>query len=459
MTFMGNKGNLNQEKVSLRAKIALMLLGIFLCLFLIEIGLRLGGFAIMSYQEYRNWLSLKKKGAYTIMCIGESTTGCGGEDSYPWQLEEILKTSNIGATFSVVNKGVPAKDTTEICNSLDTLIKKFHPDMVIAMMGINDDWDLVNREAPKKRSWLSELRLYKLANRLFPYFFLDRGISLPPERVDADTLSREDNPPDPSLQDIPDETFRRSPESEVHIRAGKKLHEEGYYELAEREFRKSIELDSRDRLAYDLLGASLVFGGKDADALILYKDFKTVTPHNVMVYYAMGKVHFYRDEYDEAVTAFLTALKLSKAQRFPEFDREEEGALGVLAFLSELKGDKAKNIEYSNALDRLEAKYVNSITRTNYIRVKNILQENGIKLVAVQYAMRKCDYLRNMLSPLPGIIFVDNERLFKDVVKKYGCRKYFTDMWASDFGHCTQEGNRILAKNIANVILKEVFHK
>jgi lysophospholipase L1-like esterase len=32
-------------------------------------------------------------------------------------------------------------------------------------------------------------------------------------------------------------------------------------------------------------------------------------------------------------------------------------------------------------------------------------------------------------------------------------------MLGGDFGHCTPKGNRLLAENIAQTILKEVFHK
>jgi len=57
------------------------------------------------------------------------------------------------------------------------------------------------------------------------------------------------------------------------------------------------------------------------------------------------------------------------------------------------------------------------------------------------------------------VIFVDNERIFKDAIGKKGYNKYFTDMFGGDFGHCTQKGNKLLAENIANAILKEVFNK
>lgn len=42
---------------------------------------------------------------------------------------------------------------------------------------------------------------------------------------------------------------------------------------------------------------------------------------------------------------------------------------------------------------------------------------------------------------------------------KASYKEYFGDMFAGDFGHCTKKGNRLLAENIANVILKEVFGK
>jgi hypothetical protein len=64
-----------------------------------------------------------------------------------------------------------------------------------------------------------------------------------------------------------------------------------------------------------------------------------------------------------------------------------------------------------------------------------------------------------MLEPYEGVIFVDNERVFKEALKKGEYRDYFSDTFAGDFGHCTEKGNRLLAENIANVILKEYFNK
>jgi hypothetical protein len=55
------------------------------------------------------------------------------------------------------------------------------------------------------------------------------------------------------------------------------------------------------------------------------------------------------------------------------------------------------------------------------------------------------------------VLFVDNEAVFKNAICNAGYNTYFIDMFGGDFGHCTSLGNRLLAENIAGVILKEVF--
>ena len=73
--------------------------------------------------------------------------------------------------------------------------------------------------------------------------------------------------------------------------------------------------------------------------------------------------------------------------------------------------------------------------------------------------MRSIQPLKKIFKEDEDVVFVDNERIFKDAVRKEGYNEYFRDMFGGDFGHCTQKGNRLLAGNIANVIFKEVFGK
>lgn len=107
---------------------------------------------------------------------------------------------------------------------------------------------------------------------------------------------------------------------------------------------------------------------------------------------------------------------------------------------------------------RLE--YYNPVTVNNYRKLKEILDKRGIRLVCVQYPMRSIWPLKKIFKgQQENITFVDNEKIFKDAIKTGGSRTYFRDMFVGDFGHCTDKGNWLLAENIANVILREVFHR
>jgi hypothetical protein len=98
-------------------------------------------------------------------------------------------------------------------------------------------------------------------------------------------------------------------------------------------------------------------------------------------------------------------------------------------------------------------------TIQNYQTLSRLLRRRNICHVCVQYPMRSIQPLQSMFVKDDNIIFVDNEKTFKSVVKKEGFWAYFIDSFGGDFGHCTEKGNRLLAENITNVILKEVIGK
>lgn len=104
-------------------------------------------------------------------------------------------------------------------------------------------------------------------------------------------------------------------------------------------------------------------------------------------------------------------------------------------------------------------RYYNSLTYNNYQELKKILDRRVIKLVCVQYPMRSIGPLKKIFKNKEDIIFVDNEMIFKKALMQAKYNEYFNDLFAGDFGHCTPKGNRLLAENIANVILKECFNK
>ncbi|MDD5255678.1 MAG: hypothetical protein PHR11_06475, partial [Candidatus Omnitrophica bacterium] len=121
-------------RTTLRQKAALIIFGLCLSMFLLEAGLRVGGFVLLSVQEYRNRASLRQKSTCRILCLGESTT----LNQYPALLEKELNKRTEKIKFSVIDKGISGANTSVILAQLESNLDKYHPEIVITMMGIND---------------------------------------------------------------------------------------------------------------------------------------------------------------------------------------------------------------------------------------------------------------------------------------------------------------------------------
>ena len=95
----------------------------------------------------------------------------------------------------------------------------------------------------------------------------------------------------------------------------------------------------------------------------------------------------------------------------------------------------------------------NAVYIANYFKLYQILDKYGIPLVAAQYPMRSVAPLEHIFAS-KKVYLVDNESLFKDPIAEFGYETFFIDYFAGDFGHCTAEGNKLLAENIKDVILQ-----
>ncbi len=80
-------------------------------------------------------------------------------------------------------------------------------------------------------------------------------------------------------------------------------------------------------------------------------------------------------------------------------------------------------------------------------------------MVCAQYPMRSIWPLKKIFEEDNNVIFVDNEGIFREALDKASYKDYFRDMFGGDFGHCTEKGNRLLAQNIADTVLRDVFGK
>ncbi len=160
-------------------RIFLVLLGIGMSLVLAEAGLRLLGFGYNVIHKPR----AKSAYDYSIFCLGESTTwGIGTanpfKDNYPRQLEEILNKQFPGKKIRCFFDQAIGQNSSEILLKLPNYIKKYRPNLIIIMVGVNNWWNLdksnilvfnknsnISNFSLKALIFLDRLRLWKLLKR------------------------------------------------------------------------------------------------------------------------------------------------------------------------------------------------------------------------------------------------------------------------------------------------------
>jgi hypothetical protein len=145
-----------------------------------------------------------------------------------------------------------------------------------------------------------------------------------------------------------------------------------------------------------------------------------------------------------AISEISQAIKLSPA---------DYSLIITLARLYDESGDRYNAGLWQKRAMGLRPIYYQSYTRNNYLKLKTILDRRNIKLVCVEYPMRDIGELKEIFGG-GGVIFVDNEKAFKDAVAKYGYNELFTDAFGGDFGHCTAKGYRLLAENVAQAVMR-----
>lgn len=445
-------------------KVILILFGIFIALLLLEIGLRLGGFTLLQIQKHRNDLALGHKGAYRIMCIGESTT----QNQYPIFLEEVLNKSNIGIKFSVIDKGLVAADTNLIASQLEENIKKYHPDMVVAMIGINDNGIHMPAEFNRSSKFsLTSLKVYKLAQLLLVHIKNKIG-----------------------TEDI---IWEKKTEPNIpYLKLGGELEAQGQIESAMHTYKKAIELNPNDIDAYFRLALLSTNPAERKEMLKkVFHFYKMLietagindTPdlnYFFTVFTSFDETQIYSKELegllkmilardsrnsDAALNLFYMFLKQRRYDEAEEILKKgimlhndtwstgEARLFDCFAILYHDTGKSTLSEDYLRKADELRRQRYSEVTINNYKKIKAILDENKIKLVCVQYPLRSIENLKGIFDKESNIIFVDNELSFKNALKKMSYKDLFIDLFAGDFGHCTKNGNRLLAENIATAIL------
>jgi len=471
------------EKITAKQKISLITLGLFLSAILLEIGLRLGGFAFSYIQDSRNRTAFRQKADICILCLGESTTA----SQYPGYLEEILNQKSPKIKFKVIDKGRGGTNSGVILSELEHNLDKYRPDIVITMIGINDLGGVLkyeNKLDVKIKLFLRDFRIVKLINlarqhvsaKIIAHNIKGKKEASPAASQDYDFKLREkklkediaSNPED-YLNYVRLGCFYRDMTQYnkaigTHVKAiksnpmdyaayaemGNCFRSMGKYEKAERLFKKAIELNPEgDGWPYIELGYLYKGKGMTEAALTYFHKAAGFADDNALMAAAEeAGLYSLMGEYKKSEELFKNL-----AAKYPDNTK----IVGGLALSYELqkKNDLAR--ECFGKQKDITAAQCYSNTHYNYQKIKDVILRRDIKMIAMQYPMRNITSLKKMLEPCKGIIFVDNEKLFKDAIENSLYGEYFIDCFGGDFGHCTEKGNRILAENIANTLFKELF--
>jgi tetratricopeptide (TPR) repeat protein len=472
-----DKDNWICGKTSFWQKIVLCIFGIFLALALIEIGLNFSGLVLSSWQELRNMLSLKQRGEYRILCLGESTT----QYQYPLFLEQILNQNNEDVKFSVIDKGRAGTQSHVILRELENNLVKYRPHMVVAMIGINDTeghFSYANGHNLKSLTFFSFFKTYKLLRLLELRFaamqkktsfnnnelFLEEPQCLLKEGALKKAIA---------LNPTNDRTY---------VELGRLYSSYSYFSKAALAYEKSLVLNPANDQALVELGIVYLNLDKRAEGENQFKKAIAINPENFQPYYELGVFYLQLSDFSQSELFLKKAISLNK-----EFVNAYHYLIDVYLRQNKIFESKKTykavfNIEGDSEKLKRTALIISSFDKTdepvqkninkpekkdsylegvieNYRKIEEILSQRKIRLVCVQYPMRDIMPLKNIFLDKKGIIFVDNENIFKKAVEKEGYYPYFCDIFAGDFGHCTPKGNRLLAENIANSIREVIFNK
>lgn len=157
-------------------RLLVALSGMVLFLIVLEISLRLVGsnYARLSESEAPD----SKDCGTTILAIGDSVTfGIGAPRgfSYPAQLEQLLISEKAEQCYSVINRGRPGQNSTQILSMLETWLQEFHPDIVTVLIGAQNQVNYYGyRNYLSKEDILSHgwLKFHEYLDRVKVYKFV-----------------------------------------------------------------------------------------------------------------------------------------------------------------------------------------------------------------------------------------------------------------------------------------------
>ena len=164
----------------------------------------------------------------------------------------------------------------------------------------------------------------------------------------------------------------------------------------------------------------------------------------------------------DLVESFIYYSTLEQTKKYYEFLTSNKIETSVLDHLYNYL--KANNINVKYYTYKNKYKYFARQPDLNTEEIKKYYQyiakqiiDNNTIYICMGYPTIPIEQFKNFFEGtdlINKIYFVSNEKNFKEALNKYSYYQIFRDNFAGTFGHCTNYGNELIAKNLAETIIK-----
>lgn len=466
-------------KSTWKIKLAFFFTSLLFSLALCEVGLRMWGNALNASRPTGNDpVPISKPGGKVILCVGDSFTygGLGTrEDSYPAQLQEMIRQRYPKSNLTVINKGICETTSTELKEKLPRWIDSYQPDVIALLVGSADRfnaWHEKKEDTDIPGSWnkfFLDLRLIKMVRILYLNLkaktltwanwnrnLIQNGLDLSPMDIHERYLAEQkkaafENSKTGALQEV------------------WKLHAEGRTKEALQRGIDALKKDDRIPDAKDLMLAVTHFHFflKAYSATVAsLEDFKSkysssLLVHNALSYYlpAIGKALFREMKFDEAVDHYLQAIRLdpeeepnyywmAKAYAFQSrFD--SQAMIRELLEIMEQHPDLSKSdmfnsyLSYFRNIDGKESK-TNEKLRSNLKSIVAMCAKKSILLIFQSYPIEypAANTILFDTAEKHCLPFLSHTKVFQSLTD--------IDKYILDDDHCTPLGHQLMAENMLN---------
>lgn len=484
-----------------------------------------------------------QKSEYRILTLGEDAPNIEPK-RWPEFLEPLLNDNDKGIRFKVINGGHQGNHSTTIVANLEENLKKYKPDIVVVMMGINDTSaphlfvKYEQRFGNKHQTSSLKPQARGVVHAQGPEdsnYYVGQGRDFEARGRFEEAISAFK------------EALRLNPQNEeAYLGIAQVYRRQNQYEKSLEMYQKALELNPDNEWAYEGVGSTYRGLGQFAQAVEMYKKAIELNPNYFMLYLVTAQALREQKDYKQAEDFYLKAINTDSNNDFPKIwlsrlYRETERAGEAEKMLLEVIRKRERFEEEVKEADRLreqkryeEAERVyKAVTQTspqnyvaytklgflygemgrdddarailneaikvnfaadypafpyselsrvyrrmgqaekavenekkvlelgptagNYRRIKEVLEEKGMRLVAVQYPLRDVEQLKEMLGFDEDVVYVDNRQVFEDALKDSSYNDYFLDREFGDFGHPTEKGSRLMAQNISEYIKRALL--